>query len=100
MTIVHGVTQPQTKANLVPFAQNILAFLQALVSPQLNPTKDSIKNILGLIGDIASCIGPQIKDLLRQPFIERMILALQQDSDPQYQEIAHWTLQQIKVAAQ
>jgi len=40
MTIVHGVTQQQTKANLVPFAQNILSYLQALVDPQLNPTKE------------------------------------------------------------
>lgn len=40
MTIVHGVTQQQTKANLVPFAQNILGFLQQLTTPQLNPTKE------------------------------------------------------------
>lgn len=40
MTIVHGVTQQQTKANLVPFAQNILGFLQQLTSPQLQPTKE------------------------------------------------------------
>jgi len=55
--------------------------------------------VLGLIGDLANCIGPAIKDQLRQPFIERMIIALQNDTDPSCAEIAHWTLQQIKIAA-
>lgn len=92
------MTQVQTRANLVQFAQNILAYLQELVNPQLNPSKDQIKNILGLIGDIASCIGPYIKELLRQPFIERMIIALQNDPDTDTAEVAQWTLQQIKKA--
>jgi hypothetical protein len=35
-----------------------------------------VASVLGLIGDIASCIGPHIKEQLRQPFIERMIIAL------------------------
>jgi hypothetical protein len=53
---------------------------------------------LGLIGDIASCIGPYIKDLLRTPFIERMIIAMQNDPEGDSREIAQWALDQIKKA--
>jgi len=53
---------------------------------------------LGLIGDIASRIGPQIKDMLKQPFIERMIIAMQNEPDEESREIAMWALQQIKNA--
>jgi hypothetical protein len=34
---------------------------------------------MGLIGDIAFYIGPIAKDLLKQPFIERLIIALRND---------------------
>jgi hypothetical protein len=53
---------------------------------------------LGLIGDIASCIGPNIKELLRQQFIERMIIAMQNEQDEDSREIAQWALEQIKKA--
>jgi hypothetical protein len=56
--------------------------------------------VLGLIGDIASCIGNHIKEHLRQPFIEKLIIGLQNDSDPDSKEIAQWALQQIKNALQ
>ena len=68
------------------------------MNPNLNPSKEQIKNILGLIGDIASCIGPQIKDMLKQPFIERMIIAMQNEPDEESREIAMWALQHIKNA--
>jgi len=38
-TIVHGITQAQTKANLVGFAPNIITYLQNLVNPALSPSK-------------------------------------------------------------
>lgn len=44
--------------------------------------------MLGLVGDIASCIGPYIKELLRQQFIERMIIMLQSDPEGDTREIA------------
>jgi hypothetical protein len=54
---------------------------------------------LGLIGDIAFYIGPIAKELLRQPFIERLILALRNDTtDPESREISKWAFEQINEA--
>jgi hypothetical protein len=55
--------------------------------------------ILGLVGDIAACIGPYIKDMLRAPWVERMILILKSDiADEDARETAEWALEQIKKA--
>ena len=54
---------------------------------------------MGLIGDIAFYIGPIAKELLRQPFIERLILALRNDTtDPESREISKWAFEQINEA--
>jgi hypothetical protein len=54
---------------------------------------------LGLIGDIAFYIGPIIRDLLKQPFIERLIMTLRNDvQDPESHEIAKWAYEQINEA--
>lgn len=54
---------------------------------------------MGLIGDIAFYIGPIAKDLLRQPFIERLILELRNEvADTESQEIAKWAFEQINEA--
>ena len=38
-------------------------------------------DVLGLIGDLANCVGPRIKDSLRQPFIEKLIMYLKDEHD-------------------
>ena len=55
--------------------------------------------ILGLVGDIAACIGPFIKDMLSAPWVERLILVLKSDvADEDARETAEWALEQIKKA--
>lgn len=55
--------------------------------------------ILGLVGDIAACIGPHIKDMLRAPWVERLIVVLKSDlADEDARETAEWALEQIKKA--
>jgi len=46
-----------------------------------------------LIGDIANCIGTEIKDYLRQQFIEQMILAMRNEPDQESKEIAQWAFE-------
>jgi len=55
--------------------------------------------ILGLVGDIAACIGPFIKEMLQAPWVERLILVLKSDvADEDARETAEWALEQIKKA--
>lgn len=72
-SIVHGVTtsdNPNDKMPLIKYSQSLLTFLAQASDKAYNPSKDLIKNILGLIGDLAECIGRDIREQLRQPFIE------------------------------
>jgi hypothetical protein len=55
--------------------------------------------ILGLVGDIAACIGPFIKGMLQAQWVERLILVLKSDvADYEAKETAEWALEQIKKA--
>jgi hypothetical protein len=55
--------------------------------------------ILGLVGDIAACVGPYIKNILNAPWVERLIVILKSDlADEEAREIAEWALEQIKNA--
>lgn len=55
--------------------------------------------ILGLVGDIAACVGPYIKSLLGAPWVERLILVLKSEvADQEARETAEWALEQIKKA--
>ena len=109
-TIVHGVTEAQTKATLVRYAPTILQFLDALANRNLNPSKvfsffnlyqEQIKNILGLVGDLANCLGPALATHLRAaPFVEQMIVGMRNEQDAEAREIAQWAFEQIAKALQ
>lgn len=40
-----------------------------------------LKSVLGLVGDIADCIGKKIPELLKSPFVEQLIVYLQKTND-------------------
>lgn len=54
-----------------------------------------MRDVLGLIGDLANCVGPRIKDSLRQPFIEKLVHYHKNEPDQNSKEIAEWTMEQI-----
>jgi len=46
--------------------------------------------VLGLIGDIASSLGPQVKNLVLQPFVEKLTLLMKNDPDQYSKEVAEF----------
>jgi hypothetical protein len=91
-SLVHGVGKSKFREPLVQYAPNIFNFLNTILGKAFNPSKNTIKNVCGLIGDIAACIGPNIKDLLRSQFVEQVVITMQNDHDPDNREIAQWTI--------
>jgi hypothetical protein len=55
---------------------------------------------MGLLGDYADCVGPQIKDVLlsNMGWIEQFIIKMRGMQDQECQEAANWAYKQIKVA--
>lgn len=101
-TIVHGVKLSANCVPLIQNSQNILQFLCFCLDDKFNPSKVSsyfvyvmgvqniMKSILGLVGDIADCIGKDIQDFLRSDFIERLIVLMRESQDHECVEIANW----------
>ncbi len=54
------------------------------------------KMVLGLIGDVADCIGPHIKDYLKQGYIEKLVVHLNNQTDTEYTETANWAMKRIE----
>ena len=54
--------------------------------------------MVGLLGDMASLLGPQIGQHLKQPFVEMLIITLQNQPDADSRETAKWALDSIKQA--
>lgn len=52
----------------------------------------------GLIGDIAECIGPNIKDLLKQQFVEQVYLAVTSEADAESKQVGDWAFFHIKAS--
>lgn len=46
--------------------------------------------MLGLIGDLASLLGPAIKQSLMQQFVEEIYLAVKNQPDLDSKELAKW----------
>jgi hypothetical protein len=97
-SLVHGVSRTNFREPLVQYAPSIFNFLTTIVSKAYNPSKALIRNICGLIGDIAECIGPHIKDLLRSQFVEQVVIAMQNENDSDSRSVAQWTLNQVKAS--
>ena len=55
-----------------------------------------MKGMLGLVGDLTECLGKTVQNDVKQPHIEKLILALQKSNDQDSRQIADWALRLIK----
>ena len=55
---------------LIDHATSIFGFLEKCVDKSVSPTKSMCKSVLGLIGDLADCIGIRIQTQLQLHFVE------------------------------
>ena len=52
-----------------------------------------MRNVLGLIGDLANCVGPRARESLKNPYIEKLIIYLRNEPDQMSKEVAEWAFQ-------
>jgi hypothetical protein len=95
-TIVHGVKQSSLHKPLIDHSPAFFLFLERCVDKSVSPSKSMLKSVLGLVGDMADCVGPQIIPLLKSQFVEQLILALRAANDSDSQEVANWAYKKIK----
>ena len=87
--IIQGLKAGNRIDLFLPYVQSVLQFLQQIAS---DPNRDEfvISKAVGLIGDVASAMGPHIKDQLCQPYISQLLQEGQGSGDDTTMETAQW----------
>eukprot|EP00804_Cyclotella_cryptica_P027312 CCRYP_019635-RA/>CCRYP_019635-RA protein AED:0.18 eAED:0.18 QI:0/-1/0/1/-1/0/1/0/692 len=68
--IVQGLKDGNRAEVLLPYIEAIMGFLELLASDRRNDYDNEVlSKAVGLIGDIASCLGSQIKNHISKPYI-------------------------------
>lgn len=88
-----GIIQGLRDANMMPafvqYVPHIMSFLQEIST---DPNRDDfvLSKAVGLLGDLAQTLGPQIRDQLNQPFVSDLIGHGLAVSDQSTIEMAQW----------
>ncbi len=72
-SIVHGISQNNAPDILSQNLDSLFTFLQRCCSPELRPTEKILKDILGLVGDMADCLGRRIANHVQTPFVSELV---------------------------
>lgn len=87
--IIQGLKGGNRIDLFLPYAQSVLQFLQAIAD---DPNRDEfvLSKAVGLVGDLASAMGPHVKDQLNQPYVAQMLQEAEGTGDDTTMETAQW----------
>ena len=72
------------------YVPELFEYLNRSYNAGLTDTFDSLKTVLGLIGDLASLYGSKIQHLLGAPFIPRLLSLAEKGVGKENQQFARW----------
>lgn len=87
--IIQGLKAGNRIDLFVPYIQSVLQFLQQIASDD-NRDEFVVSKAVGLIGDVASAMGPHLKEALQQPYISQLLNEGQASGDDTTMETATW----------
>lgn len=58
------------------------------------------RQVIGLLGDLATCMGPQVGMYYQAPWVNQLVDHLKSFSDKESQETVGWAVEQIREACQ
>lgn len=87
--IIQGLKEGNRIDLFLPYAQSVLQFLQQIAS---DPNRDEfvVSKAVGVIGDVASAMGRQIKYELQQPYIAQLLQEGLASGDDTTMDTAKW----------
>jgi len=98
-----GIVQGLRDGNLLhQFYQYIPSVLQFLQELSCDPNRDDyvLSKAIGLVGDLAQALGPQIKDQINQQFIAKLLNDAMGSGDKALVETATWASSVVTQAVQ
>jgi importin subunit beta-1 len=87
--IIQGLKDGNRIDLFQPYVQSVLEFLQEIAS---DPNRDEfvVAKAVGVIGDVASSMGLQIKTQLQQPYIAQLLQEGLASGDDTTMDTANW----------
>lgn len=91
--IVQGLKDGNKQEALMPYIEAILGFLECLAGDRRNDYENEVlSKAVGLIGDIASSLGPAIKTQMNKPYILQLIQEGTQCGDQNIMSTSQWAM--------
>jgi len=97
--IIQGLRDGNLVGDFVTYVPSILQFLQVIAN---DPNRDSyvLNKAVGLLGDLAQTMGPQIKDEINKQFASKLVSDAMSSGDASLVEVATWASQLLNQAVQ
>jgi importin subunit beta-1 len=97
--IIQGLRDGNMVGDFVTYVPSILQFLQVIAN---DPNRDSyvLNKAVGLLGDLAQTMGPQIKDEINKQFASKLVSDAMSSGEPSLVEVATWASQLLNQAVQ
>ena len=89
--IVQGLKDGGRIDLLLPYIDAIMGFLEMLASDRKNDFDNEVLGkAVGLVGDIASSLGAQVKEQIRQPYIMELLKDAHDSGDESIVDTSNW----------
>ncbi len=100
--IIQGLKDGNRTDLILPYVDAIMGFLEMLASDRKNDYDNEVlSKAVGLVGDIGSSLGPQIKEQIRRPYVTELLKEGHATGDQTIVETSSWAaavVQQILTA--
>jgi len=93
--IIQGLKDGKRVELLLPYNEAIMDFLEMLSNDE-NRDYEVMSKAAGLIGDIASSLGPSVRQYLEKPFIEKLLKEAYSSGDESVMETCNWAKSEVQ----
>jgi importin subunit beta-1 len=93
--IIQGLKDGKRVELLLPYNEAIMDFLEMLSNDE-NRDYEVMSKAAGLIGDIASSLGPSVRQYLEKPFIEIPLKEAYSSGDESVMETCNWAKSEVQ----
>ncbi len=97
--IIQGLRDGNLLGDFIAYVPPLMQFLQVIAD---DPNRDSyvLNKAVGLLGDLAQTMGPQIKNDINKQFVSKLVGDAMSSNDDSLMEVATWASQLLTQAVQ
>jgi importin subunit beta-1 len=99
MGIIQGLRDGGKLPTFMQYMQPVLLFIQRIAEDP-NRDEEVLNKSVGLVGDIAQLMGPQMKQHLNQPWVGQLLNDAVSSGDQSLMEVATWAHGVVQQACQ